>query len=289
MRPSDLCLEASRGELFLRDERHRGSFSTGRAFEPFPFTTHDPVSFDSHLRAGLKPLWPGVLGIAALTATGCTGKITRETTATLLALEGSVLIQGSAQGEASRAAQPRAQIRKGETVRTGSDASAALMLLPGALIQLGPDSALRIEKLALTKDGNALNNAMSRVVLLSLLEGTADLVVHPEPSRCQWNVETSNGRLASVRPGTCRLSVKQGLTRVTCLRGAFSFVGSDDVTAVEIEDGCFKEWPSERGDAQPVETDSRAQEDVDQALDVERNLLELQRRERFTPFPWRQL
>ena len=241
----------------------------------------------AHLRWGLKLFWPGVLGIAILTAVACTGKITREASATVLTLEGSARIEGP--GTAPRIVEQRSALRKGETLRTNDNGTAALMLLPGALVQLGPASALTLEELTITKDGNATDEAMSRVILLRLVEGTVDLVVQFESELGKWSVESPNGLLSTTTPGTCRLEVDGDRTRVTCLRGLFSFASTGDLAAVGIERGCFQEWPSNELGAITVETDARAQDEVNELLDVERKLLELQRRERFSPFPWRRL
>ena len=158
------------------------------------------------------------------------------------------------------------------------------MILPGMLVRLHPGSSLRIEKIRLGKNGNATDEAMSRFVQLRLLKGTVDVVLEFEPQPRRWQILTAYGALTSVRPGTCRLTVTETGARLDSLRGEFAF-GSED--SVPVAAGYFLESPSANRDSFPVETDPAAQENVVEMLAVERNLLELENRTRFSPFPWR--
>ena len=234
----------------------------------------------------LKSLFIALTGMTALIVSGCTGKITREVNARLLGFEQSVSLEDSTSGNAARAIAPRMSVRKGELVRTGGEGRADLMLLPGALLELGPNAAIRLEELSLTKNGNALDEAMSRLVLLRVMEGTALLVIQFESEPGQFQVVTPNGVLSTGRPGTFLVQVEGDQTRITCIRGAGTFGKTGD-DPVSIEAGFFRVIPSNVPDPTGVETDSKAQEDVDYALNVERKLLNLQVRERDSPFPWR--
>ncbi|HMJ05445.1 MAG TPA: FecR domain-containing protein, partial [Chthoniobacterales bacterium] len=229
----------------------------------------------AYVRRGLKPLWPGVLGLALTAATGCTGKVSREVNATLLAVDGSSLVQGLGSNGTSRPATAQAPFRAGETLRTNSDGTVAAMLVPGALVRLAPRSEIRLERLAITKDGNATDEAMSRAVSLRLLEGTIDLVVQFESEPGKFRLETPVGTLSTLLPGTCRVAFQSGQLRLTCIRGAFDFLPAGGQSPVTLKAGYFQQWPDGQPEPSAIETDATAQDEIDQSLNVERKLLEL--------------
>ncbi len=232
-----------------------------------------------NLRLGLN-----LLGLAAVAVTSCTGKVTREVAATILTQGGTVSIERSNAGEARSVAE-QSRLARGDVLRTGVDGEAALMLLPGALVQLGPNSHFLLRTLFLEKDGNASDAAMSRWIGAQLLLGTADIVIQFESAAGKWQIDTPHGVLISRVPGTCRLSVSPERTRVTCLRGAFVFLATGEVAASEIEAGCFRDWPSPAATLFDVADDAQAQDDAELSLSAERNLLQLQDSRTNDPLP----
>ncbi|MEO5722527.1 MAG: hypothetical protein ABIR71_13810 [Chthoniobacterales bacterium] len=117
-----------------------------------------------------------LLALAALTSTACTGKTTREALATILALRGSVLLEGGA-SSAAQEAEAGNTLAPGQILRTTAGATASVLLLPGALAQLEPESSLQVGSITLTKNGNATDEAMERALDLRLLKGSLDVVV----------------------------------------------------------------------------------------------------------------
>ena len=224
-------------------------------------------------------------GLAALLATGCSGKITREATALVLAVDGSAFLEESSPHKVKAGSS----FKTGETLRTTGDGTVAILLLPGALLQLGPNSAAKVKELSIGKDGNATDEAMSRKVRLEVREGTADLLVQFESQPGGWAVETPNGILSTKRPGTCRLALHGQETRIDCLRGVFEFLAKGETAAAEITAGSFQEWPLGKRTPSPSELDARGQEEITESLEMERKLLNLQEQIRVSPFPWRHL
>lgn len=239
------------------------------------------------LWTGSRSLLPGLLGLAALTAASCGGKISRETRAEIFAVDGTVSISSSATPE-GRVVTAAAFLAAGESLRTGAGSSASVLLLPGALLHLGPESAIRIKELGLTKKGDATDEAMSRMIQLELLAGTADFVVQFEPAADAWNVATAFGSISTrTRGGTCRLQLLPHGLRLVVLRGKFAF-RSKEGPETEIEAGFARNFPAD-SEPHPVETQAATQHDVEQLLKMEQNLLNGERTKRKTAFPWRQL
>ena len=239
------------------------------------------------MRLRIRLLAIAITAVGGLGVTGCSGKITREVSAKLLVLEGAVSLEDSTGGKVVPIPKPSTVVRKGETVRTAEKSRAELMLLPGALLAMESNAGIRSEELSLTKDGNALDEAMSRLVHLRVLAGRVLLVSQfdAEPGQCL--VATPNGVLSWTRPGTFLLQVDGDQTRITCLRGEGTFKTAEEAT-VSVEAGFFRVIPSIVLDPTGVEADAQAQDDVDYALDMERKLLNMQRVEQLSPFPWRQ-
>lgn len=265
----------------------------------FPITSHSPpVNFADDLvifphtgstRIGLRPLLPGIMALASLTTTTSCSKITREAQAIVLAAEGSVMLEGKTQGSPPQTLALRSSVRKGETIRTGPAGSAALLLLPGALLQIDASSAVTIGEIKISKNGNAYQDAMHRVIRLSLTEGTIHALTQFEPGSARWSVETPHGVLATDQPSLCRLELRGERMRIVCLRGSYTIAPAGGKAPSSIDAGYYRDFPPADTAPSPVEGEAQSQDQVDHSLDVEQKLLEMQRAERFSPFPWRNL
>src|ERR1044071_10213339 len=88
-----------------------------------------------------------------LLANGCSKGITRETSATVFFVRGTVLF-GNAERNHFQPLTPESKIHAGDTVRTSEGTSINLALIPGAFIQVLGNSEIKIEDLRVTKDGN---------------------------------------------------------------------------------------------------------------------------------------
>ena len=139
-----------------------------------------------------------------------------------MATDGTASISSQGAPE-PRPARADSTLAAGETLRTGADSSVSAFLLPGAFVHLGAESALRIKELALTKNGNATDEAMSRQIHLDVSAGTIDFVVQFEPTVDAWSVSTAFGLISTrTRGGTCRVQVTAHGFRLTVLHGQFT-------------------------------------------------------------------
>ena len=232
-------------------------------------------------------LRPNILlsGVALLATAGCTGKLERDASAVILAVDGIVQVESSDRTIMLEAGAGT-KVEAGKTIRTNPGASASIFILPGALVEVQPATTLKVNHIALAKNGNATDEAMSRDVHLSVSAGTVDLVLQFESNADAVRIETPHGTLTAGRRGTCRLTVERESARLTCLRGTFDFVRSDGGRR-SITAGSFQDLSSATLETFPAEGDARAQQDMEQILEVERKLLVLQKKARAQPFPWR--
>ncbi|MEP6809380.1 MAG: hypothetical protein ABI992_03990 [Chthoniobacterales bacterium] len=228
----------------------------------------------------------GVVAVATLTAASCTGDLRREVGARIIALEGSASILRSP-ASPSESATLESVIRPGASLETARSSTASLFLLPGALLQIGPESALRLEKLALEKDGNATDEAMERTIQLHLAHGTLDLVVQFESNPGKCRVSTSTGTFSCTTPTTCRFQTGPSGTRITVVRGAIE-IENGGGNFREIEAGFFTDGPA-AANLQAIELDPQAQKDTEEVLQMEQKLLRIETHMRKISFPWRQL
>lgn len=250
-----------------------------------PTTSLEPVRLDpfTYLPSRLRPL--GLLLILLVTS-ACSERLARDVSAAVLASSGFATIT-RAEREPGAPVTVGARVLPGGTLHTGSDAMISLMLMPGALVQIGPNSTVRLEKLRLAKNGYATDEAMSRMCLLRLVTGTMDVVVQFEAAPEHFRIETTEGAFLWTDPASARLTATAGRLRVQCTRGLINTLPAN-APAGQLAAGQFQEWPSQ-SPAKWAETDASAQSEVEESLRAERNLLELQRRERLRPFPWRNI
>lgn len=217
----------------------------------------------------------------------CEGRLTRDVQATILELESTGLSVDSANGR-TRAPRQHPGWKSGEALHHGVS-TAAVSLAPGALVYVEPKTEIVLDRLSVTKDGNATTEAMHRSIHLQLLTGVAFFVVQFESESSDFIIRTPHGSLSPTLPGAFRLEVGQSKTRLTVLRGDFSFTPTSGTPVAQIQAGCFQEWPVPGGAANPAELDPRAQDEIEKSLAMEQKLLDLQNRQRVGVFPWREL
>ena len=92
--------------------------------------------------------------VSATLLCGCGSSFSREVSARVLKTDGLNFVTGPKRESKERPLKEKSPVMVGEKIHSGSDGSVALSLLPGALLQLEPNSTLTIEKLKITKDGS---------------------------------------------------------------------------------------------------------------------------------------
>jgi hypothetical protein len=226
--------------------------------------------------------------IIAITASGwlcgCEMTVTRSVEAVVLAAEGAVF---NTTGTSDLLAI-NAHLGAGTLLRIDADARVALSLLPGALVDLQPDSEMRLRSLKLTKNGNRVQEAMQRQVRLKLERGVLVASVAFDSREEDVSIETPMGALMISSPALARVEVRNDVTRVTCARGVVSFRPNGEATAITMTAPAFREWPSRDLEQIPADFDVRAMEEIENSKHVEQKLLGLEQRRRMSPFPWRQ-
>jgi hypothetical protein len=135
-----------------------------------------------------------------------------------------------------QAVPARQSVRAGDRVRTGSGASARLVYFEGTTIDLGPDTGIRIERLARTDGGNVVTR------LFQSAGSTVSRVVRLVDPAASFEVETP-AATAFVRGTTPRVEVApDGSTRVTNVpdgtEGLVVVIGKDqNTTRVTLRPG----------------------------------------------------
>ena len=237
-----------------------------------------------HLRRALRLAAHVVSGATAVSLSACNATITRNVDAVVLQADGNVSVTMPVGPSADVGRGSR--IAHGATFVTDFDAHSALSLLPGALIDVGPQSEVRILALKLTKNGNRIHEAIRREVRIALTRGVLTASIRFETDERGVVIETPHGSLSLNGPALFRIEARDAVTRVTCARGVVFFEPKDGAN-VTLEAPAFREWPAAEREAIPADFDVRAMEEIENSKEVEQKLLGLETRQRLSPFPWR--
>lgn len=222
--------------------------------------------------------------LSATALAGCDFEVTRNIAPVVLETDGAVVSRTAA---ADQPIVANMRLRVPATLVTDKDGRAAISLLPGALMEVEPESELQIDRVRLSKNGNRIQEAMRRQIDLTLQRGSIDVVVQFPTESSSVRVMTPNGMLAVAAPALFRLDVFAGKTRVTCARGRLRFTATNDGEIATVDGPAVREWPA-GGESIPAEFDRGATNEIENLRNLERKLLGLQDRSRLTPFPWRQ-
>ena len=216
---------------------------------------------------------------------GCSRPVSREAIATVLQVQGAISITSSGRSHTPRLSGRESGLHVGDRLETSAAASIDFAAVPGTLVRLSGNSELLIEDLSVTKDGNLMVDAMkSRDVRLRLIRGTVSIVVGEAGRHSHAMIVTPTGHFFARSGSTFRLEVTDGKTRATCVRGRVAFQTEESGPRVRIEAGYFQEWPATASVPRlAAESDAQTQAEVAELLEVERNLLALERRERTQP------
>lgn len=217
---------------------------------------------------------------------GCSDGVSRQVEANILSVGGDcVLRRGDGETRFDVGTQPRA----GDVLETGADGHISAALLPNVLVELAPSSALQIDVLSLTKDGNDTIEPMrARVAHLRLLRGSLivsqrRLDVAAEPS---LRIQTPHGIATSSYD--CLFSVESDSTRtrVACEEGYIYFAAKENAEAVQIEPGFTGEITSARSGVALHEGDDSQRETFEHLVSTESRLTQLLAAESEAPPPW---
>ena len=209
--------------------------------------------------------------VVALALSGCWEGTSRSVSGTVLSVQGEAGFapEGSTAFQPTRAGD---YLRAGSIVHTAKGAQLYLMLIPGALAQVSADSELKIEELALQKDGNETGDAVrERVARIELRRG--GIVVLFEGA-ARFTIAAREVTINVLPSCLLRLDIDEKRTRATCVRGRFYATPSNG-QVVAVDSGYFREWPAEGGAAVSAAEDERGRRDIMATLEAARKLQEL--------------
>ena len=217
-----------------------------------------------------------IAGVAVLAAAqfGCWEGTTADVQATVLALEGPVMINSRA-----REAFPLTPERhpgKGEIVEMTGASHAALALLPNLLVQLDRSARLEIVELRITKEGNETRAAMqARYAAAKLLSGRMFVSHVWGEAIARLNVTTPHGELSTTSNALFCVESDEHKTRVTCVSGTVGWQPRKAEAVTPIPPGFVLEGSASNSSLVPAETDARWQEELQAGLEAEQRLMAL--------------
>ena len=158
-------------------------------------------------------------------------------------------------------------------LETPGRSRASIALLPNLLIRLDRDGRLEILGLAITKDGNETGAAIrGRYANVKLFKGRMFASHVWGEARAKFSVMTAHGELVTTSNALFCLEASEQKTRVTCVSGSVGFRARAGEADTQIPAGFVGESSGSSLSLVAAETDGRAQEDLQEGLQVEETL-----------------
>jgi hypothetical protein len=203
---------------------------------------------------------------------GCWDNTTREVSSTVLLVHGQPFVdRGSGKKRIPLTAD--FQPGRGDTVETPGSSRTGLSLLPNLLVLLDREARMEIIRLALTKDGNETALDMrGRFAEIKLSQGRIFVSHSWGEARARFSLTTPEGEVTTPSDALFIVQSEQQKTRVTCAAGWVEFQPSGAATATRIPPGSVGQWPASASNLSEAESDPSAQENLQQAIDVEQML-----------------
>lgn len=219
-------------------------------------------------------------GLIAISQAGCEEPSTAKTLATVLALEGPAEVSAD-NGSTFAPLHLSDNPGHGSLLRTLSGSRLSLALLPNCLLHLDSDTTLKIVELALAKDGNETgSDVRGRFADIQLTDGRL-LVSHAwGEATARLSIATTNGNVSTPSNALFWVEIAGGKTRVTCVTGWVEFEPPSHGQSTRIPPGFIGEWPSPDDRLIAASAEARGQDDLQQALEDERQLGDLLARRR---------
>ena len=221
-----------------------------------------------------------ILAAVPLVFESCWQGTTREVSSSILFVDGQPALDHGSRGKLLplTAASPPS---RGDTIETPGTARVGLSLLPNLLVLLDRDARMEIVRLTLTKDGNETGPDMrGRFAEVKLSRGRMFVSHSQGDSSARFSLITAEGEITTSSNALFIIQSEQQKTRVTCVGGWVEFRPSGATTAVQVPPGSVGQWPAPASNLTKAEADPAAQEDLQQAIEIERELraLAVQRR-----------
>jgi hypothetical protein len=224
----------------------------------------------------------------SLAIAACNHGVSRETQAVVLSVDGDAASTHARDGQ-TRPIRDHSHLSIGDLVKTNGQGQLRLMIVPGILIAVKPDSEFKIEALRVTKDGNAMKNAMlQRKARIRVTRGMVDAVVQKKDAAGATLVlETPFGTVNA--PGECvfRSIVSDQGGRVLCIRGALQVQRDEGHSTDSIAAGFYSDFGTNSDGPKPADQNGEVQSEVMTIFESMQQLLAAQTQEIFRPAPWR--
>jgi hypothetical protein len=213
-----------------------------------------------------------VAAVVAAALSGCWEGTTRSVVSTVLSVDGPAVISSDIPGQFVPLASG-AHAGKGQIVETPNSSRASIALLPNLLVQLDPDARLEIVRLAMTKAGNETGSSiLNRSADVKLIKGRMFASHDWGEAIARFRIVTPHGELVTASNALFCVEADQQKTRVTCVSGSVELRARDADTTTRIPPGFVGEWSAATSNLIAAETDARAQEDLQEGLEVEQKL-----------------
>ena len=228
----------------------------------------------------------GVALLALVTLASCRPWFTRQVCGEILASEGTA--EGTFHGKAIRLTD-QTGISPGMTIRVRPGSRTALLLLPGILIELQPDTDVKIEGLRLSRNGDeSIRPMIARKAAIRLMRGALFATVGHAPTRSGLEIQTEIGCVTAGSGRAFKIASEGKRLRIVSARGTVAFAAPDKTPLIKIRPGYFAVLPGSNATPQPAaESGALAQKEVADTIKAERQLLQLERENRASFRQWR--
>ncbi len=225
----------------------------------------------------LRQLLNPVLTLLALVSlTSCRPWFPRHVSGEILALEGTA--EGTWQGQSIRLTEQSA-ISAGMTIRVSAGSRLDLLLLPGILLELQPDTEIEIEQLRLSRDGDeSIRPMVARQATIRLRNGSLFATVGRVPTRSGLTIKSQTGSVTAGSGRALKVAIDGSKLRIVSARGRVVFSPLNGTPAIKVNPGYFAVLPGPNAAPQPAaESGAQAQKDVAGVIKAEGDLLQLER------------
>ena len=217
----------------------------------------------------------------------CDHGVTRETQAVVFSVDGTASVTHAGNGR-TEPIQVHSHLSVGDLVKTSMGGKLRLQVVPGILSEIKADSESEIEALQVTKDGNAMVNAMLlRKAWLRFTRGTMDTVVEKKDAAgATLTVDTPLGAVNARGECAFRITINDGKARVLCLRGTMQ-VQPGRSGSGSLQAGFYRDLARGADATKRADEDDEMQNEVVATLHSMEELLSLQSHKILEPAPWR--
>lgn len=229
--------------------------------------------------------YPTLLLLLTLSLASCAPIYHRKISARVLVVSGKV--EGSFNGH-NFGLTKSSWLEEGTTIACYDNGHADLMLLPGILIELEPNSELTLQRLRLSRDGDeTIHPMVARAATIRFQRGTLFASVGQAQTRSRLLIETPAGQVSADPQRAFKLIAHDTELWLLSARGNVNFTGRDGEEKVIVSAGQFADLPADKSAQRAAGAGREIQAQVPEILAVQRRLLELAKAAAPPFLPWK--